>query len=112
MRKRQLGGDSRLQKALWNSIPKANVYVVDESDDAVTKDLLQTDTLGLNLVGFAFLTTAKVYFISASLPDYARTMLRQGFMCKGFHTYKTAYEISKSESSNIVINCQAFPTTD
>ena len=112
MRKRQLGGDSRLQKALWNSIPKANVYVVDESDDAVTKDLLQTDTLGLNLVGFAFLTTAKVYFISASLPDYARTMLRHGFMCKGFYTYKTAYEISKSESSNIVLNCQAFPTTD
>ena len=40
MRKRQFGGDHRLKKSLWNNIPKADVYVVDESDDAVSKDLL------------------------------------------------------------------------
>ena len=94
MRTRQLGGDDRLKKSLWNNIPKANVYVVDESDDAVSKDLLKLDSTGQNLEGFAFLVTAKVYFISASLPDSARRMLRHGFMCKGFYTYKTAFEIS------------------
>ena len=40
MRKRHHGGDPRLVKSLWSNIPKANVYVVDESDDAVSKDLL------------------------------------------------------------------------
>ena len=94
MRKRLLGGDPRLVKSLWSSIPKANVYVVDESDDAVSKDLLKLDSTGKNFEGFAFLVTAKVYFISASLPESARMMLRHGFMCKGFYTYKTAFEIS------------------
>jgi len=60
----------KIQKSIWGAdIPKADVYVIDESDDAVTQDLLTIDKNQTQ--GQANLVSAKVYFISASLNRYA-----------------------------------------
>lgn len=77
MRNRQLCGNSRLLKSLWNFSPRLismlSMRVMLESQKTCSSKSNRA-----KLGRFCVFSFRKVYFISTSLLDHARTMLRHG----------------------------------